>query len=144
MPLSVDASNKIYNIDINVYLNEDGSANITEIWDVDGEDGTEWYKVMNNLGNMELSNFTVSMDGRELQYKNWDIDENLNQKKGYYGINYTSDGMELCFGKYDYNRHRFTLNYRLSNFIINTNDSQLITYKFIDKLSDVDIDKFSL
>ena len=144
MPLSVDASNKIYNIDIDVYLNEDGSANITEIWDVDGEDGTEWYKVMNNLGNMELSNFTVLMDGKELQYKNWDIDETLNQKKGYYGINYTSDGMELCFGKYDYNRHRFTLNYRLSNFIINTNDSQLITYKFIDKLSDVDIDNFSV
>ena len=131
IPIGVDASNKIYNMDIDVYLNKDGSANITEVWDVDGDDGTEWYKVMNNLGNMELSNFTVSMDGRELQYKNWDIDESLSEKRGYYGINYTSDGMELCFGKYDYNRHRFTLNYTLSNFIINTNDSQIITYKFI-------------
>lgn len=144
MPIGVDASNIIYNMDIDVYLNKDGSANITEVWDVDGDDGTEWYKVMNNLGNMELSNFTVSMDGRELQYKTWDIDESLSEKRGYYGINYTSDGMELCFGKYDYNRHRFILNYTLSNFIINTNDSQLITYKFIDKLSDVDFYNFSI
>ena len=73
MPTFVNAANKIHNIDIDVYLNQDGSAYITEVWDVDGEDGTEWYKVMNNLGNMELSDFTVSMDGRLLQYKNWDI-----------------------------------------------------------------------
>ena len=52
IPIGVDASNKIYNMDIDVYLNKDGSANITEVWDVDGDDGTELYKVMNNLGNM--------------------------------------------------------------------------------------------
>ena len=68
-PISVNASNKIYNIDIDVNLEQDGSANITEVWDVDGDDGTEWYKVINNLGNMELSNFTVSMDGEQLTYK---------------------------------------------------------------------------
>ena len=144
IPIGVDASNRIYDIDIDVNLNKDGSANITEVWDVDGDNGTEWYKVMNNLGNMELSNFTVSMDGRKLQYKNWDVDESLSEKRGYYGINYTSDGMELCFGKYDYSRHRFTLNYTLSNFIINTNDSQIVTYKFIDGLSDVEFDNFSV
>ena len=72
MPLSVMA-NDIYSIDIDVYLNKDGSANITEVWDVDGNDGTEWYKVMNNLGNMELSDYKVSMDGTNLTYKNyWD------------------------------------------------------------------------
>ena len=107
-------------IDIDVNLNKDGSANITEIWDVDGDNGTEWYKVMNNMGNIRLSDFTVSMDGNNLIYKDWDIDESLYEKRGYYGINYTSDGLELCFGKYDYNRHRFTLNYKLSNFIFNS------------------------
>ena len=144
MPISVDAANKIHNIDIDVYVNEDGSANITEVWDVDGSDGTEWYKVMNNLGNMELSDFVVSMDGRELTYKDWNVNESLSQKKGYYGINYTSSGMELCFGKYDYNRHKFTLNYKLSNFIINTDDSQVLYFNFIDRLSSVDFDNFSV
>ena len=86
MPINVRA-NTIHSIDIDVYLNQDGSADITEVWDVDGTDGTEWYKVMNNLGNMELSNFTVSMDGRLLQYKNWNVDESLSEKRGYYGNN---------------------------------------------------------
>ena len=144
MPLSVNASNKIHSIDIDIYLNEDGSANITETWDVDGDDGTEWYKVMNNLGESKLSDFYVSMDGNDLKYKLWDIDESLSQKRGYYGINYTGDGLELCFGKYDYNRHTFVLNYNLSNFVFSTSDSQVIYFKLIDKLSDVDFDKFSV
>ena len=143
LPISVNA-NDIFNIDIDVALDKNGDAIITENWVVDGSDGTEWYKVINNLGNMNLSNFTVSMDGKPLTYKDWDIDESLSQKKGYYGINYTSDGLELCFGKYDYNRHTFTLSYTLSNFIINTSDSQLIYYNFIDKMTDVDVHNFSV
>ena len=144
MPINVSASNKIYSIDIDVNINEDGSANITEVWDVDGSDGTEWYKVIKNLGNMDLFNFKVSMDGRMLTYKDWDVNESLSQKKGYYGINRISDGLELCFGKYDYDRHKFVLNYKLTNFVFNTDDSQIIYFNFIDRLSDVNFDDFSV
>ncbi len=140
----VSAKNNIYSIDIKVYLDENGNANIEEIWNVKGTDGTEWYKVLNNMGNMELSNFKVYMDGDLLTYKNWDVDESLNEKKGYYGINKTYDGLELCFGKYDYKNHTFKLEYRLSNFIFNTDDAQVIYYNFIDKLSNVNFDNFTL
>ena len=133
MPISVSASNKIYSIDIDVNINEDGSANITEVWDVDGSDGTEWYKVIKNLGNMDLFNFRVSMDGNMLTYKDWNVNESLYEKKGYYGINRISDGLELCFGKYDYDRHKFVLNYKLTNFVFNTDDSQIIYFNFIDR-----------
>ena len=144
MPISVSASNKIYSIDIDVNINEDGSANITEVWDVDGSDGTEWYKVIKNLGNMDLFNFRVSMDGNMLTYKDWNVNESLSQKKGYYGINRISDGLQLCFGKYDYDRHKFVLNYKLTNFVFNTDDSQIIYFNFIDRLSDVNFDDFSV
>lgn len=144
MPFSVNAANKIYSIDIDVNLNRDGSANITEVWDVDGSDGTEWYKVMNNLGNMKLSDFTVMMDNKMLTKKSWNVNESLSAKAGYYGINYTSNGLELCFGKYDYMRHTFTLNYTLSNFIFNTDNEQVLYYNFIDRLSNVDFNNFSL
>ena len=140
----VSASNNIYSIDIKVNLDENGSANIEEIWTVKGSDGTEWYKVLNNLGNMELSNFKVYMDGSALKYKVWDVDESLNEKKGYYGINYTNSGLELCFGKYDYKNHTFKLTYELSNFIFNVDDAQVIYYNFIDRLSYVNFDKFTL
>ena len=140
----VSAKNNIYNIDIKVYLDEEGNANITETWDVKGSDGTEWYKVLSNLGNMELSDFKVYMDGNLLTYKEWDVDESLNEKKGYYGINKTYNSLELCFGKYDYKRHTFKLEYKLSNFVFNTEDAQVIYYNFIDKLSNVNFNSFTL
>ena len=49
----VNASNNIYSIDMDVYLDEEGNANITEVWDVKGSDGTEWYKGFSNIGKME-------------------------------------------------------------------------------------------
>ena len=140
----VSASNNIYSIDIKVRLDENGNADIEENWAVKGSDGTEWYKVLNNMGNMELSNFKVSMDGTDLKYKTWNVAESLSQKKGYYGINYTNDGLELCFGKYDYKKHTFKLTYELSNFIFNVDDAQVIYYNFIDKLSNVNFDNFTL
>lgn len=141
---AVSAKNNIYNIDIKVYLDEEGNADIEEIWNVKGSDGTEWYKVLNNMGNMELSNYKVYMDGNLLNYKEWDVDESLSEKKGYYGINKTYNRLELCFGKYDYNKHTFKLEYELSNFIFNTDDAQVIYYNFIDKLSNVNFDSFTL
>ena len=145
MPLSVDASNNIYNIDINVNLQKDGSAVIDEVWVVRGSDGTEWYKVLNNLGNSEISNFKDLMDYKELTYKdNWDINASLKEKALYYGINNTSQGIELCFGKYDYKKHTFILHYTLSNMVFNTSDSQVLYFKFIDKLSNVNFIKYNL
>ena len=126
LPFSVKADT-IYKIDMNIYINEDGSAEVQETWDVKASSGSEWYKQMKRMSGIELTNFKVSMDGQELKYKTWDTSESLSEKKGYYGINYISDGLELCFGKYDFNRHTFTLTYKLSDFVFNTNDSQ-ITY----------------
>ena len=116
----------IYNIDMDIYLDESGNANITEIWDVKADSGSEWYKQLYNLGTEELSDFKVSMDGNDLQYKSWNVNESLSAKSGYYGINYVSEGLELCFGKGDMERHKFTLTYKLSNFITNTSDAQVL------------------
>ncbi len=124
-PINVFADD-IYKIDMNIYLDEYGNANITEKWHVLADSGSEWYKQLYNMGNQEISNFTVSMDGNPLKYKEWNIDENLKQKSGYYGINYVPEGIELCFGKSDFKKHTFTLNYTLSNFIVNTSDSQIL------------------
>lgn len=138
------ATNHIYDIDIEIYVDQNGTASVTETWIVDGSDGTEWYKVYNNLGNSEITDFKVTMDGNPLTYKDWDVDESLAEKKGYYGINYTSNGLELCFGKYDYSRHEFTLNYKISNFVFNTSDYQVIYFNLIDRLSSVDFENFSI
>ena len=142
--IGITHANTISKIDIDIYIDNSGNATIREVWDVEGTDGTEWYKVMNNLGNSQITNYTVSMDGIPLQYKNWNVNESLSQKKGYYGINYTDNGQELCFGKYDYNHHVFTIKYNLSNAIINTDDSQAFYWELISSLSNVDFKDFSV
>lgn len=116
----------IYRVDMDIYLDEQGNALIKEVWDVKASSGSEWYKTMYNLGNEEVTNYKVSMDGKELTYKDWDIDESMDEKAGYYGINYVSEGIELCFGKSDYERHKFTLTYNLSNMIFNTDNNQVL------------------
>ena len=142
VPFNVFASNNIYNMDIDIKIDKNANAKITEVWKVKGDDGTEWYKVMNGLGNSELSNFKVHMDGKELEEKDWDVDETLEQKRGYYGINKTDKGLELCFGKYDYSYHTFTLEYELSNYVFNTDDSQVLYWNLVDKLSNVNFENF--
>lgn len=129
-------ADKIYDLKMNVNINKDGNANITEVWTVKAEDGSEWYKTMNNMGNMKLYNYKVSMDGKELSYeKDWNVNGNLNDKKGKYGINYIDDRIELCFGKNDFNKHTFTLSYTLDNIIFNTEDSQVLYNTFFPNAS---------
>lgn len=133
-PLSIFADH-IYKVDMNIDIQKDGSANIVETWDVEADSGTEWYKQLYNMGNSEISNFKVSMDGNALEEKDWDVNETLSEKSGYYGINYVSKGIELCFGKGDMDRHQFILSYTLSNFIINTEDAQVLYWTLLPKAS---------
>ncbi len=138
-------ADEIYEIDMKINILKDGTANITEVWDVEAGFGgtTEWYKQMYQLGNSEVNNFKVLMDGVELKEKTWDINETREEKAGYYGINYVNEGIELCFGIVDYERHQFTLSYSITNFIYNTFDSQVLYWTLIPKLN-MDLDKFNI
>lgn len=137
-PMSVEAD-RIYNLDMDVYLDENGNAEITEKWDVKASSGTEWYKQYMNLENTSVSDLYVYMDDKPLVKKEfWNVDGSLEEKSGYYGINNVNsgiyDGIELCFGKGDMNRHTFVLKYKLNNFIYNTSDSQIIYFTMFPKV----------
>ena len=127
MPFSVLADT-IYSVSMNVNILEDGTANIVEKWDVKADSGSEWYKTMYELNNSKLTNYKVFVDGEELEYKEWDVDESLSEKSGYYGINNTYKGIDLCFGKGDFKRHTYTISYTLSNYVFNTEDSQVLAW----------------
>ena len=137
-------ANTIYSIDVSVYIDENANAEITETWHVNGTDGTEWYHPFRDLGESKITNYSVAMDGKELTQKNWNIYESLSQKAGYYGINYTSTDTELCFGKGDYEEHTFIVKYNVSNFVFNTNDSQITYWTFFPVFQDVDFRNFSV
>ena len=140
IPISARADH-MYKLDMNINILEDGVANVIETWDVRATGGSEWYKTMYELNNSELTNFKVLMDGEELVYKNWNVNEGLDEKAGYYGINDTSKGIELCFGKKDMNRHTFTLSYTLSNYVFNTSDSQVLAWVLFPEVT---VDNFNV
>ena len=58
LPVFADSA-AINNIGIDVVLNRDGSADITEVWDVNVASGTEWYLTRNNLGDIDILNLAV-------------------------------------------------------------------------------------
>ena len=135
VPFMVKADH-IYRDDMLVNIGIDGTAHIVETWKVKADDGSEWYKGFRNMRNMELSNFEVYMDGNLLQKKsNWDLNESLNEKAGYYGVHPVNGGFELCFGKSDFKKHTFTLKYDLSNMIFNTEDNQVLYFNFVPKIT---------
>ena len=51
---------QIRDLDIKAVLLKDGSAEITQVWDVLVTDGTEWYVPVGNLGKMQITDFSVS------------------------------------------------------------------------------------
>lgn len=105
---------------ISVFLEllQDGSAVVTETWDIDCTSGTEQYLVRKNLGDIVLDGFTVSECGRTFVPDTpWNVHRSLEQKAGRCGIVDTGDGYELCWGIGSYGHHNFVVSYRMSNVV---------------------------
>lgn len=135
IPFKVNADH-IYGVKMEVFINKEGNASIKETWKVKADSGSEWYKQILNLGESKLTNFKVSMDNKELTYKsNWNVNGSIEEKAGYYGINYISNGLELCFGKKDMKSHTFILTYDISNYIFNTQDAQVLYFTLFPKFT---------
>ena len=111
-------SEAIYSIDVTVDLQEDASANITQVWHVSSYQGTEIYIPQTNLGDREITNLQVSDDsGNQFEYiGDWDVDASFEEKANKVGLNQTSDGVEICWGK-AHGENTYTLNYTMTNFI---------------------------
>lgn len=144
--IGVSASNRIYNIDINVKLDSDGTGHITEIWNMNVDSKTEVYKALSNLGNSKISNFTASMDGTSYTYQNsWDVDASLSSKAYKNGIYKENGNTELCWGMSNYGKHKYTITYDVSNMIYNVDDAQVLYWRFIDNnLMNPDVEEYSV
>ena len=122
-------ANSISNIDMNIYVDDSGTAHVTEEWTANLYEGTEGYKPYYNLGESEISNFKVKMNGTDFSYlDNWNVSGSFEDKKYKNGINYTSNGLELCFGISSYGSNTYTLSYDISNFVVNTSDGYQMIY----------------
>lgn len=120
-------------VDISVVLNDDGSAEICERWDLELSEGTEFYLVRENLGNIVISDLSVR-DETGLVYVNegsWNVNRTLSEKAGRCGISQKPTGCEICWGLGSYGRHTYYVSYSMSNVIEALRDYDALHLQFV-------------
>ena len=128
---SADA-NSIDNISMDIALDDNGNASITEIWNCNVTDGTEVYHPYYNLGNSKITDLSVSENGTAYSsLSSWKTSGSLSDKAYRCGINKISNGVELCWGISKYGSHSYEVKYNISNFVSELTDSQMIYWTLI-------------
>lgn len=125
-------ANSISSISMEIYVDENGNAKITETWKCNTNQGTEVYHPYYNLGNSEIINFSVSENGKNYTSLNsWKTSGTLDSKAYKCGINRISNGVELCWGISEYGNHTYIASYEITNFVSTLTDSQMIYWTLI-------------
>lgn len=128
----------VNDIRINVCLNTDGAARITEVWDVVVASGTEWYLVRNNLGDIGIFDLQVVDENGNVfvDEGGWNVDRSIAQKARKCGLHRTGSGYEICWGVESYGPHRWTVSYTMTNVVKSLSDYDMLHMQFISsKLS---------
>ena len=137
------SANSINRISMDIFVDSNGNANVTETWNCYSNQSTEIYHPYYNLGNSEITNLSVSMDSTQFEtLSSWDTSASFDEKAYKAGINRVSNGVELCWGISEYGTNIYTVNYTIINFVSNLTDSQmiywtLIPYDFSDRIGQV-------
>lgn len=128
----VDA-NTINSITMDIFLNKDGSGHVTEVWDMNLNEGTESYKPYGNLKNYKIKNFTVKDETGKVYetIHNWNTKANFSTKAYKCGILTTYNGVELCWGMSQYGDKTYTLEYDIEGLVQQLNDAQTIYFSFM-------------
>ncbi len=130
---SVVNANSINSITMDIYIDSNGDADITEVWDCTTNQGTESYHPYYNLGDSEITNLQVK-DEDGIVYTSvsyWNVNGGFENKKYKCGINEISDGVELCWGISEYGKKIYTVSYEISDFVVGLTDSQMVYWTLI-------------
>ena len=132
--LSVAFAQQIRDIDESVLLHRDGSARVTQVWDVQATSGTEFYLPFEHLGPMDISDLSVSENGVEFvsEGDGWDTDRSRDAKRGRCGIVRKSSGVELCWGVGDYGDHRWTVSYTVRGLAMQMGEYTGLYFTFVN------------
>lgn len=126
---------------ITATLDQDGNAHIQEIWEMDVYEGTEVYKIMDNMNDKKISHLSV-IDDKNNVYKNigeWDVDASKAEKANKCGLVNDGDYYELCFGIGEYGHRTYTFEYDVSHFVEQYDGDQGFNFAFFSDIA-LDID----
>lgn len=132
LPLFVNAEDVINNFNVDIYIDNNGNAHVTELWDTKADDGSEFYRSYYNYTGSEFKDYKVEMDGKEYTFiDSWDIDASLSEKAYKNGFNYVDNGIEICFGKSSLGTHKYISKYTITNFVRRLNDSDMLYWTIL-------------
>ena len=135
--IGVVKAESIYSIKMDIYIDSNGDANVTEVWNADATEKTEYYHAFYNIGNSKITDLKVKDEEKEYELVDWDVDASFSTKAYKYGYNYTNNGVELCFGKSSYKKHTYTLTYKIKSFVSRVDDADIIYWNLLDSIKPV-------
>ena len=123
-----------------VKLNEDGSMNVTEIWDVYVKNTGTLFKDFYNTNKYPISdvyvkNLNTNESLRNLEYYIYNVPEG-----SYYAENIDYDTVEVAFGtgkSYSSGNVKFQISYKIENVINSYTDCQEFYWKFLDESNNI-------
>lgn len=131
-------------MNITVTLDEKGDAHIKEVWNMSVHEGSEVYKVMDNMKNKRISHLEVTDGVHEYTYIDiWNVSASREQKMNKCGLIRDNDRYELCFGIGEYGDKTYTFEYDVSHFVEQYNGDQGFNFAFFSDLS-LDIHKATI
>lgn len=125
-------------LDIHVFIEEDGSAIITEKRIATLSEGTENYIVIGNLGESTITDFEVYEDGKVYDYvEDWNVDWTRKEKTFKNGVIKNNEHYELVWGIGKYGNHEYELTYTVTDFIKQLEDSQMLFWQFVNSETNI-------
>lgn len=126
--ISIVKANTISNIDMDIYVDIEGTATVTETWKANVSKGTEGWHPYFNIGNSKITIIEASMDNKPFTIlEDWNENSSLSGKAYKAGLYYPeSNEVDICFGITSYGTHTYKIKYTISNFVSTTDDSDII------------------
>ncbi|MBR5661535.1 MAG: DUF2207 domain-containing protein [Bacteroidales bacterium] len=141
------AQSQIESVRIDVELQDDGSAFVKEVWEIDVKGSiSEWYLGKENLGKMDIQDLGVRDESGTAYISegtNWDISRSREQKAFRCGLVKKSGGYEVCWGVGSNGLHTYTVTYTLTGLVKGYSDKDGFNHQFITTTDD-GIDDVSL
>ena len=132
--LAVQAQ-EIRDIDVTVRLQRDGSALVTQKWDVNVVKGTEWYIPVNGSKPRYIHDLSVVENGivYESDGRRWNSDRSLEKKTHRCGIIEKSGGdIELCWGQGPYGDHVYEASFVIDHLVQSFDDYDGFNWQFLN------------
>ena len=132
----VMAQHALHDLNVDVYLQEDGTGYITETRQMTvGSDGTECYIVIGNLNGSDLNLVSVT-DETGVEFENegsWDVDRSRSRKEHRCGVVEKRNGYEVCWGVGASGERTYITTYTISNLLRGYDDADGFNYMFVAK-----------